>query len=246
MAPDANPAPEAPIVGEAATVVVLRDGSAGVEALLLERLHTGSFGGAWAFPGGRVDPEDSRPDDSQAADSAHDADASSGGPVAVPLRALRAAVRETREETGLVLPEQSLVAFSDWVPPVRVHKRLVTWFFLAPDPGGELIIGADEHVGFAWLPPVEALRMHAAGEIQLYPPTWITLDALAGVSSAAEALAAASRPVAEFASYQLSGEGGRLEAVLWAGDAQYGNPSATGTARHRLTVSRLPWVYERG
>ena len=240
MAADVDPTPEPQIVGEAATVVVLRDGPAGPEALLLERLSTGSFGGAWAFPGGRVDPEDSLPED-----PARDGEASSGAALAMPLRVRRAAVRETREETGLVLSEHSLVAFSRWVPPLRVPKRLVTWFFLASDPGGELAVSADEHVDSAWLPPAEALRLHAAGELQLFPPTWITLDALAGFPSVGDALASAPRPPQQFESFQLRGENGRLEAVLWAGDAQYGDPTAAGTARHRLTVSRLPWVYER-
>lgn len=255
MAADLDQTPEPPIVGEAATVVVLRDGSAGLEVLLLERLSTGSFGGAWAFPGGRVDPEDARPEDPQpeedphSEDSAHDAGTSLGAPLAVPLcvplRVRRAAVRETLEETGLVVPEDSLVPFSRWVPPLRVTKRLITWFFLAPDPVGELAVSADEHVDAAWLPPSEALRLHAAGGLQLFPPTWITLDALGGASSVAEALAAAPRPPKQFESFQLRGADGRLEAVLWAGDAQYGDPAAKGGARHRLWINSLPWRLER-
>ncbi|GAB2745385.1 hypothetical protein GCM10027090_15310 [Sinomonas soli] len=227
-------------MGRAATVVVVRDADAGLEVLLLERPVAGSFGGAWAFPGGRVDPEDSHPDDPQES-SAHDDEPSAAAPPAV----RRAAVRETREETGLVLAESHLVELSRWVPPARAPKRLTTWFFLARDPGGEMLLSADEHVDSAWLRPAVALERHAAGEMVLFPPTWLTLHGLARAGSAEEALGGVPRPAARFASYQLVDAEGRIEAVLWAGDAQYGDPGAAGSGRHRLTISRLPWVYER-
>lgn len=234
---------DSPIVGQAATVVVVRDAAAGPEVLLLERPVAGSFGGAWAFPGGRVDPEDSRPDDPEQPvhPDAHDDESPSGAPLAV----RRAAVRETREETGLVLAESHLVELSRWVPPARAPKRLTTWFFLARDPGGEMLLSADEHVDSAWLRPAVALERHAAGTMVLFPPTWLTLHGLARARSAAEAFAAVPRPAARFASYQLLDAAGNIEAVLWAGDAQYGDPNGSGSGRHRLTISRLPWVYER-
>jgi hypothetical protein len=154
-------------------------------------------------------------------------------------------VRETREETGLVLAESHLVELSRWVPPARAPKRLTTWFFLARDPGGEMLLSADEHVDSAWLRPGVALERHAAGEMALFPPTWLTLHGLAGAASVEEALGSVPRPAARFASYQLVDPEGRIEAVLWAGDAQYGDPRAGGSGRHRLTISSLPWVYER-
>lgn len=48
---------------DAATVVMLRDGAAGLEVLLMRR-HTDSavLGGAYVFPGGKVDPADSARD----------------------------------------------------------------------------------------------------------------------------------------------------------------------------------------
>ena len=43
----------------AATVVLLRDTPDGVETLMLRRDTELAFaGGAWVFPGGRIDPED--------------------------------------------------------------------------------------------------------------------------------------------------------------------------------------------
>ena len=42
----------------AATVVLLRDGSEGVEVLMLKKNSKITFGGMWVFPGGKIDPED--------------------------------------------------------------------------------------------------------------------------------------------------------------------------------------------
>ena len=42
----------------AATVVLLRDGNAGVEVLMLKKNSKITFGGMWVFPGGKIDAED--------------------------------------------------------------------------------------------------------------------------------------------------------------------------------------------
>lgn len=56
--------PDRPVAPEpAATVVLMRDGAAGPEALLLRRQRSSGFvPGAWVFPGGRVDAADSAPE----------------------------------------------------------------------------------------------------------------------------------------------------------------------------------------
>jgi 8-oxo-dGTP pyrophosphatase MutT (NUDIX family) len=230
--------PEPRFHGDATTVVILRDGAAGVEVLLLERHSRGSFPGAWAFPGGRVDPEDALPDAPLPVDSS--------APQRAPLAARRAAVRESLEETNLALWADSLVDLSVWVPPQHAEKRLRTWFFLAADPGTEVRLNDGEHVAYAWVAPAVALERHAGGEMTLFPPTWVTLHGLLGAETTALVLAeAASREPELYASLQLLADDGRVEAVLWAGDAQYGNPASTGPARHRLHLTSLPWVYER-
>jgi hypothetical protein len=42
----------------AATVILVRDSDAGIEALMLHRNSKIAFGGMWVFPGGRVDAAD--------------------------------------------------------------------------------------------------------------------------------------------------------------------------------------------
>jgi 8-oxo-dGTP pyrophosphatase MutT (NUDIX family) len=53
------PDDELPPAIPAATVVLLRDAAGGLETLMLRRNSKLAFaGGAWVFPGGRIDPED--------------------------------------------------------------------------------------------------------------------------------------------------------------------------------------------
>ena len=42
----------------AATVVLLRDGSEGVEVLMLKKNSKITFGGMWVFPGGKIEEQD--------------------------------------------------------------------------------------------------------------------------------------------------------------------------------------------
>ncbi|GLU90866.1 NUDIX domain-containing protein [Agromyces sp. NBRC 114283] len=226
----APPAPAPPALGAAATVVLLRDGELGLEVLLAERPHDrGSFRGAWVFPGGAVDPGDAH---GQAIDDVESA--------------RRAAVRETREEIGIDVDPAELVAFSHWVPPMIAQKRLVTTFFAARMPDGELRPAPDELVAVAWIRPAEALERHAAGAMTLWPPTWVTLHGLAAEASVDAALA-------RFRQRELHRFAGRFDeagtTILWQEDAAYlaadGAEHGAGLdgPRHRLVMTGLPWQY---
>ncbi|MEI7778865.1 MAG: NUDIX hydrolase [Actinomycetes bacterium] len=89
---------------DAATVVLLRDGSAGLQIYLLHRVASMAFAaGAHVFPGGRVDPDDFavvpwfHPDGGELFSQR----ASAPEPTARAL--VVAAVRETFEESGVLL-----------------------------------------------------------------------------------------------------------------------------------------------
>ena len=107
----------------AATVVLLRDTARGPEAYLVKRSATMAFaGGRYAFPGGRVDPQDGAALPAGAwvgpspAQWAERFDCSEADAVAL----VSAAVRETFEETGVLLagPDASSLVSStasdDW------------------------------------------------------------------------------------------------------------------------------------
>jgi 8-oxo-dGTP pyrophosphatase MutT (NUDIX family) len=214
----------------AATVVLVRDTDAGLEALMVRRSSKLAFaGGMWVFPGGRVDPDDAAPD----------------RPGDVFEAARRAAVREAREEAGLVVDAEALVRLSHWVPPPVTPKRFATWFFLAPAPGGSVVVDGGEIHDHRWLRPGDALARRDAGEIELAPPTWVTLRDLAAHADVGAALAhARAREPEHFETHVARVEGGL--AALWEGDAGYdaGDADAPGP-RHRLLMLETGWRYER-
>src|SRR4051812_47078770 len=156
----------------AATVVLLRDAPDGVEALLLRRDSKLAFaGGMWVFPGGRIDPEDfpsgTHPDD----------------PDALFVAARTAAVREAKEETDLDVDPEALVWFAHWTPPAGEVRRFATWFFLTGAPEGTVVVDDGEIRDHGWMRPADALARRDAGEIELIPPTWVTLRWLAGAGT---------------------------------------------------------------
>ena len=98
----------------AATVVLLRSGPDGLEALLTHRPTTMAFAAdAHVFPGGRVDPADADPSlAARSVVSARDASVALGGDVspATALAAYMAAIRELFEEAGVLLADTTATA----------------------------------------------------------------------------------------------------------------------------------------
>ena len=111
----------------AATVMLVRDGAAGFEVLMLKRnLNSDFVGGAYVFPGGGVDELDASPDSELLVAGLRDVDASrrlnlpDGG-----LAYYVACLRELFEEAGLLLartPDGELVRFDD----PAVHDRFAS------------------------------------------------------------------------------------------------------------------------
>jgi 8-oxo-dGTP pyrophosphatase MutT (NUDIX family) len=155
---------------QAATLVLLRDGSDGPEVLLVRRNPRQSFmGGAWVFPGGALHEDD--------------------------LDLAAAAVRELAEEAGIQLPAGTeLVSWSRWITPEEVKVRFDTWFFMAEaPPRAEPTPDGGECVDARWLRPDAALDAHSRDELMLVFPTIKHLEALANFESVAAALAGARR-----------------------------------------------------
>ena len=211
----------------AATVVLVREAADGIETLMLKKNSKLAFGGMWVFPGGRID------------------DADRVGAPDIETAARRAAVREAAEETALVVAEGSLAFISHWTPPGMAPKRFATWFFVAPAPEGAVSIDMGEIHEEAWMRPADAIARRDALEIELAPPTWMTLHYLAEFATLDSLMSDAHAREPQFFQTHM-GKGSAGLAALWQGDAGYesGDLDAPGT-RHRLWMRHEGWLLER-
>jgi 8-oxo-dGTP pyrophosphatase MutT (NUDIX family) len=159
------PSPAAP----AASVILLRDGQAGLDTYLLHRHARMAFAPSMVvFPGGRVDP----------------ADASGGYD---PIH--RCALRETAEETGVVLADADLRPWAHWITPEIEPRRYDTTFFVAAMPADQEASDISGETDRAeWTTPRDALAAERSGRIRMLPPTISILMELADLSTVAEVI----------------------------------------------------------
>ena len=215
IAPGALPQGVKPVEPRAAaTIVLIRRAAPTFEVLLLERPQTARFApGAFVFPGGAVDVDDS------SSIWAHRL------PPVGEQAACTAALRELFEETGILpagsigsdgeaigearqgllgghnlfstLAEQMgwdfsgapIAYFARWITPRTVAMRFDTRFFLLLIEDGDTtsVILTDEHVSSTWVSPDRALHKFGTGELPLLFPTQTTLERLVGFKSQKEA-----------------------------------------------------------
>lgn len=211
----------------ASTVILLRESATGFEVLLLRRNSQLAFhGGAWVFPGGRVDPADHAGDGEQAA-------------------ARRAAAREAREEAGVDIDPSTLEPFSHWTTPEGRPRRFSTWFFVTSADAATVRVDGGEIHDHAWLTPDAALRDRAAGRIELPAPTFVTLTELQLHRESDSVLEhARSREPPVFEPRVVAIDGGAC--ALYPGDAGWSTTDPTHTGeRHRLLMLDGGWEYQR-
>jgi 8-oxo-dGTP pyrophosphatase MutT (NUDIX family) len=197
----------------AATLVVVRERTDGPpDLLMVERAQDMAFaGGAWVFPGGRIDQADV-----ELAESLGTEDA------AARVAAIREAVEETAiplglsptpdramslemqrhllsdmplktllRRNGLNLETDALTPLARWVPRFHAMRRFDTLFFVARAPEGDWVpnVAERECKGAHWASAAEVLERDKAGELQLIFPTRRTLERLAQHSTFEEILA---------------------------------------------------------
>jgi 8-oxo-dGTP pyrophosphatase MutT (NUDIX family) len=205
----------------AATVMIGRDGSAGIEFFMLRRSSRSVFmPDVFVFPGGRVETQDRT--------------AAARGQVAGRTQAIDsafvyAAIRETFEESGLLfaadpVDENALATarggilagtstftsmlddldvrvdaaalryFSRWITPPLETRRFDTHFFVARTPAGQAAQAdaVETHDG-VWITASDALARHASGSFALIYPTIKHLERVAGFGTLDELLDYAAR-----------------------------------------------------
>jgi hypothetical protein len=138
-----------------------------------------------------------------------------------------------------------LAWIAHWTPPAGAPRRFATWFFVGPAPEGAVTIDGGEIHDSAWMSPAEAMARRDDGEVELAPPTWMTLRYLSEFVTVAELMADARARVPDVYETRIGRTEGGLVA-LWAGDAGYesGDVDAPGP-RHRLVMATPTWHLER-
>lgn len=183
---------------KAASVIVARDGAAGLEVVVLERGGGSRFlPGYVAFPGGSVDEEDDELARRWFGTRAESARA--------------CAVRELLEEVGLALtaggldesagrtlealssspptPDQ-LPEVAHWIAPLQVPVRFDARYFAVEAPAGLRVVpDGDETAAAWWASPRELLVAWRTGQRKLYWPTYFTVQAIAVCERVADLLA---------------------------------------------------------
>ena len=216
----------------AATVVIMRDSESGIELLMLRKNSKVAFGGMWVFPGGKIDETDKVID--------------SDGALNELATATNAAVRETFEEAAVSVSQENLFWFSHWVPPAITPKRFSTYFFATKLlDGDEVTIDDSEIIEHSWFRPHEAINLRDAGEIELAPPTWVTLNHLISFTNVEDALNALDVKDPIFYETHIA-QSVKGPVAMWFGDAGYENtdPDMPGE-RHRLTMSTDGYHFEQ-
>ena len=250
---------------DAATVALVREGDAGLEVFLLRRVTGMAFaGGMTVFPGGGVDRRDAdtsvawvgpepawwgrkfscdptmaralvcaavretfeesgvllagKDDVSVVADTAKYAD------VRQALVNREVSLAQFLADAGLVLRDDLLRPWANWVTPAEEPRRYDTRFFLAALPAGQQADGQTSEADHAgWQRPQDAIDEWKAGRVGLLPPTWMTLAELREAGTVAAAMAT-DRPTTDKIIPKVVRRGNKLHAVL-PGDPEYATAS---------------------
>lgn len=227
---------------DAATVVLLRDGPQGLEVFLMKRAaQSDVLGGAYVFPGGKVDGADAAAAQALLADAAHHAlvprlgEPDLAADVAAAFYV--AAVREAFEECGVQLAAADLFPWVRWITPRQaslMNKRFDTRFFLAAMPSGQ-DAAHDNHetTASAWMTPREALTRYWAREFDMAPPQIMSLVHLGRHATAASVLAEARTrlpPTIEPAPFDHEG----MRVICYPGDERHPVPTVAVPGPTRL------------
>lgn len=200
-----HPQREPAVPRPAATVLLLRDGPAGLEVLMTRRSATASFApGAYVFPGGAIDAADSGAHSLAARRAtqgdlhltqaiaairesfeelgillARHADGSPVSPAEVAALDRHAPFAAQCRDRGLVLAADQVFVLAHWITDRDLPRRFDVPFLVARMPADQ-VPAADEAEQFepVWVRPADALARHQAGQFFIIFPTIRTLERL--------------------------------------------------------------------
>lgn len=212
----------------ASTIMLAREQEGKLEVLLVRRNKSLNFaGGAWGFPGGKID-------DNELDTSNNELEA-----------AKQAAVRETKEEANLDIDSERLIFFRHWTTPANSPRRFATYFFFGDiqQANAKVVIDEGEIVEHAWLSPKEALQQLARQEKAMLPPTILCLRAISNCRTIVEIRQLLIQQEPIFVLPVMDYTAGQV-ICLYRGDVGYdsGDSSLEG-ARHRLVIDMVKATY---
>lgn len=214
----------------AATVVLLRDRNDQSEVLMLRKNSKYAFGGMWVFPGGAIEAQDFEGNKTDSLSAA-----------------TAAAKRETLEEANIELSGSEFHWFAHWTPPASTPKRFATWFFLAKaiESQQSVEIDNEEIKDHQWIAPSDALSRHKKGEIDLAPPTWVTLYHMAQHGGSDSILGHFKDREVRYYETHLAERSDGTRVAMWQGDAGYEDYDAElDTSTHRLVMHKSGFEFQ--
>jgi 8-oxo-dGTP pyrophosphatase MutT (NUDIX family) len=242
----------------AATTILFRERGPGVEVFLLKRHKASGFmANAYVFPGGKVDPEDGRPEIAALRELFEEAGVllveESVDPAAVAVWRKRLLDKELSfgqilAEGGLTPRTSALAWWARWITPSFEPRRFDTEFYLACLPEGQdPVLDDRETVAQLWASPADALARHDAGEIRLPPPQRRTLAEMLPHASFAALRAESDRRAARphpICPRFLMGDGKVTLLLPW--DPDYAGAQGEGepmSADHPLAFGESRYVF---
>ena len=112
-----------------------------------------------------------------------------------------------------------------WITPMGERRRFDTRFFVALAPEAQEPLHDDaETIASLWVRPADAIRMWKDGELQMFPPTVVSLEFLSPHATAEAALAAAAAVgIPPVVVPRIVLEDGKIVGVRRPGDPDYDN-----------------------
>jgi glyoxylase-like metal-dependent hydrolase (beta-lactamase superfamily II)/8-oxo-dGTP pyrophosphatase MutT (NUDIX family) len=244
-----HPQREPAVPRPAATVLLLRDGAAGLEVLMTRRSETASFApGAYVFPGGAIDAADAqahglaarRPTQSDARLTeaiaairesfeelgvllARHADGRLVGPQELAALQRHAPLLPQCRERGLVLAADEVFLLAHWITDRDLPRRFDVPFLVARMPAGQQPVADDaEQFEPVWVRPADALERHHAGRFFMVFPTIRTLERLRAYGTVEAVLAACAGEQPLWTSCPRAGFVRGAEARFMEHEMQYG------------------------
>lgn len=226
----------------AAGLIILKQNDTNFEVLLLKRNpNLKVHGGEWVFPGGKMEAGDFQALDYSL--SQHEQTSPELLAEHDFLKVARqTALRETYEEAGILLTEESVEYHSRWLTPKALNKRFDTCFFISETRDKNVKVDGSEIIDYQWITPADSLVLHQDKKIAMPPATFVTLSRLKQFTDARMIIEYSHQNARHYRPKLISTENGLC--ALYQDDAGYQNEDYHARGKqHRLRIKSGHYEY---